>query len=291
MKRFVINLSSEYANLCSRVIAPSSSIRDLLIKRGVKKPVAVLPTGVDLAYFKGGDGQAFRRRHDIPAGGTVIGHVGRLAREKNLPFLASAVTGCLRDHPGAVFMVAGAGDAEQEIRRIFADRQLADRLIMPGILRQKELADCYRAMDIFVFASRSETQGLVLMEAMASEVPVIALQASGVDDVVEDGQNGLVLPADASTDDFAAAVNEALASGQAIAWQPAALRTAERFSRENCAADLFDLYQSTIQKQSGPKMKPDVLDTLKKNFSIEWELLQEKAAAMKNSLGEENAGQ
>ncbi|MCL7489621.1 MAG: glycosyltransferase [Desulfobulbaceae bacterium] len=284
MKRFVIHLSTEYANLCNSVIAPSSSIKTLLEKRGVRTPVVVLPTGVDLNFFKNGKADSFRHTHNIPGDHKIIGHIGRLAREKNLPFLAAAVSGFLKNHREYSFVVAGSGDAEKEIKKIFARHSLAHRLIMPGILRGTELADCYKAMDVFVFASKSETQGLVLMEAMAAGVPVIAVRASGVSDVVEDRKNGRILRANCSEKTFARAIADAFEAEDIARWRFAALHTAARFSRERCASMLRELYEKNRSKTPGPGLYSDTLDNIRKKLQVEWELLQEKASAVMQTL-------
>ncbi|MDW7773872.1 MAG: glycosyltransferase [Desulfobulbaceae bacterium] len=284
MKRFVINLATEYANLCNCIIAPSNSIKRLLEKRGVVRPVVVLPTGIDLEFFRQGKARIFRKRYNIPADYSIIGHTGRLAREKNLPYLASAVKRFLKKNNKFFFVVAGVGDAEKEIKKIFAAENLSHYLIMPGILKGRDLADCYKAMDLFVFASKSETQGLVLMEAMAAGVPVIALRASGVSDVVEDRKNGRILRANCSEKAFADAIAEAFKGDEIEQWRRAAPETARRFSRRNCAERLLAIYEETIRKNTRPDYQPDVLDTLRKKVKVEWELLQEKASAMMKTL-------
>ncbi|MEW6219165.1 MAG: glycosyltransferase [Thermodesulfobacteriota bacterium] len=284
MKRFVIHLAVAYANLCHRVIAPSTSIKALLEGRGVTAPVEVLPSGVDLDFFQAGRPEVFRRRMGIPAGQRIIGHVGRLAREKNLAFLAGAVSRFLAEREGFVFVVAGTGDSRDEIIRICEARGVGHRLILPGVLRGQELADCYRAMDLFVFASHSETQGLVLAEAMAAGVPVIALAASGVGDVVEDGKNGRILPAGSPEEAFASAMAAAFDSGAVRLWQPAALSAARRFARPRCAARLAALYETTLSGATSHRHETDLLDTVRRSLAAEWELLQEKAAAVRQSL-------
>jgi glycosyltransferase involved in cell wall biosynthesis len=291
LKRFVINLATEYANLCNQVIAPSTSVRKLLIERGVKSPISVLPTGIDLEFFRQGDPARFRRNHGISADTMIIGHVGRLAPEKNLPFLALSVARCLERNEGACFVVAGKGDAEQDIRKIFRHRGIADRLIMPGIFTGNGLADFYAAMDLFVFASRSETQGLVLAEAMAASTPVIALSASGVDDVVKDGVNGVMLAAGASETEFAQAIAAALADRPRLeSWGRGAGETAEEFSREKCVVKLLDLYQKSISGKRNPHdTEIDLLDSTLLAIKTEWELLQEKIAAAINSFSEDRA--
>ncbi|MDF1578988.1 MAG: glycosyltransferase, partial [Desulfobulbales bacterium] len=140
LKRFVINLATQYANLCNQVIAPSTSVGKLLLERGVKSPVEVLPTGIDLDFFKKGDGRRFREKHGIGQDTVVIGHVGRLAREKNLPLLATAVARYVREDARACFVVAGRGDAERSIRQVFRENNIEERLIMPGNFTGNELA-------------------------------------------------------------------------------------------------------------------------------------------------------
>lgn len=285
MKRFIIHLSTEYANLCSAVIAPSGSIKALLKKRGVSVPVVVIPTGIDLNFFNNGKADLFRKKFNIPAEQKIIGHIGRLAREKNLPFLTAAVTRFLKNNKGYSFVVAGTGDAEKEIIKMFAAHSLADRLIMPGILRGTELADCYKAMDIFVFASKSETQCLVLMEAMAAGVPVIAVRASGVSDVVEDRKNGRILRANCSEMGFAEAIADAFHGNNIEQWSRSAVQTANRFSREQSESKLMNLYDKMIYTPSGSAIQSDILDGIRKKIGVEWELLQEKAAAVMQTLG------
>jgi 1,2-diacylglycerol 3-alpha-glucosyltransferase len=291
MKRFVIHLATEYANLCNGVIAPSSGIKDLLKNRGVMRPITVLPTGVDIDSLSQGQAGAFRKKYTIPQDHKIIGHIGRLALEKNLPYLANAVSRFLKQNEKFVCVIAGSGVAEKAIRKTFAAEDLTHRLIMPGILQKTELADCYKAMDLFVFASKSETQGLVLMEAMAAGVPVIALSASGVDDVVENRKNGRLLPENCSEKDFAAAMAEAFESGEIGQWRQSASDTAQRFSRRHCADLLLELYETTIRNNARPERQTDVFDMIRNKVKAEWDLLQEKTSAMLQSLSETEQNQ
>ncbi|KJS01341.1 MAG: glycosyl transferase family 1 [Desulfobulbaceae bacterium BRH_c16a] len=288
LKRFVIQLATEYANLCHRVIAPSTDVKKLLISRGVQTIMNVLPTGIDVDFFKNGDGKRFRREHGIPEDTMVIGHVGRLAKEKNLPFLAGAVARALRKYGNACFLVAGKGDAEPEIKEIFEEQRLDKRLIMAGSLTGNNLADCYAAMDIFAFASLSETQGLVLAEAMAAATPVVALSASGVNDVMKDGVNGIRLEENTSEGQFGDALAQALADRkQLLSWSRNAFETAKTFSREKSTETLLQLYTKTISGvQNSQVAEIDVLDGALLAIKTEWELLQEKTAAALNSFSE-----
>ncbi len=288
LKRFVIELATGYANLCNHVIAPSSSVKNLLRERGVKSDITVLATGIDIDLFSRGDGRRFRERHGITDRTKVIGHVGRLAREKNLPYLAEAVANAVKERDRSCFLVVGTGDAEQEIRDIINGHGCAEQLVMPGSLTGEQLADAYAAMDIFAFASHSETQGLVLAEAMAASTPVIALKASGVEDVARHDVNGLVLAADASTDEFARALLALLDDGDRLAaLRRAARTTADEFSKENCTERLTELYRETIGNDHRPHhTDQDIIDSVLLAIKAEWELFQEKTKAAFTSFVE-----
>src|SRR5262249_10835710 len=161
--------------LCDGVIAPSASIASLIKRRGVTAPVTVVPTGIDTAAFAAGNGADFRRRFKVPARAFVAGHVGRLAPEKNLGFLAKAGAPFLKQNPRAWFLVIGSGPSEDALKKTFATHGVGDRLVLAGSHTGRSLHDGYRAMDVFAFSSRSETQGLVVAEAMAAGRPVVAL--------------------------------------------------------------------------------------------------------------------
>ncbi len=286
MKKLAIELATLYANLCTRVIAPSGSIARLISERGVTTPIEVIPTGVDIKFFQSGNGTTFRKAQGIPEGAPVIGHLGRLAPEKNLEYLAEVVALALKKMPDAArFLVVGAGPSEKAIRDIFHREGLTDRLIMPGKKTGRELADAYKAMDLFVFSSKSETQGMVLAEAMAAEVPVIALDASGTRDVIKDGENGRLLPEDTSASDFAREITGFFHEPEkAETWKENADKTARGLSRTAIAEKLARLYESlprdVPRKETGVEGVPDAWDEFLRTVKTEWMLLTEKRDAL-----------
>ncbi len=283
LKSFIIQLSTEYANLCHGVIAPSRSVAELLRKRGVFSPVAEIPTGIDVDFFSQGQGEKFRREHRISPDTALVGHVGRLAAEKNLPYLARAVALYLRRNPNCRFLVVGGGDAEKEIGQIFSAAKVSPQVTIVGPLQHKDLADAYRAMDLFVFASQSETQGLVLVEAMAAGTPVIALDASGAREVVEEGRNGRLLPDNTTVEDYAAAIGDFFHNrAQAEELRRHTLPTARLFSRTSSADRLIAFYEETIRQcgdcpPEGGEMS-DLISVMQM-LKTEWQLLNEKMTA------------
>jgi 1,2-diacylglycerol 3-alpha-glucosyltransferase len=296
MRRFAIRLSTDYANLCDRIVAPSRSIAELLAERGVRTPMTEIPTGVDTEFFASGNGERFRETRDIPANAAVVGHLGRLAPEKNLEYLARAVRDAVADRPDARFLVVGEGPAGDTLSEIFSEAGLADRLRTTGNLSGTDLADAYAAMDMFAFASKTETQGMVLTEAMAAGRPVVALDAPGAREVVRDRENGRLLAGDADEAAFARALGELLDDPDARRRMEAAVReTAEDFSRERCARRMADLYAGLTRERAlwaSPEKEAwsgfDGWDDLIRAAELEWELLAGKAnAAVQAVLNEE----
>ncbi|NNG03042.1 MAG: glycosyltransferase [Inquilinus sp.] len=290
LQRFVIDLSTSYANLCDQIFAPSRTIADLLRRRGVTAPISEVPTGLDLAAFHGGDGTRFRTRYDIPADAFLVGHIGRLAPEKNLAFLARAVVRFLRATPTARFAVVGGGPSEAAIRAIFAAAGLADRLVLTGTLTGDALVDAYRAMDVFAFASQSETQGMVLTEAMACGVPVVAVDAPGVREVVRDGENGRLLPVEDEAVFSAALADLAGRDTAALeAMQRSAEKTAEAFAIDRCADLALGLYRQCLDREVQQQRRDETpWERAMRLITAEWELLKGVAGATGAALGIED---
>lgn len=285
MQRFAIALATRYANLCDQVIAPSQSIADLLYDRGVTSPVTVIPTGVYLEKFATGEGAKVRRQYGIPADAVVIGHLGRLAPEKNLEVLARAVADTIYARPTAHFLVVGAGPSEQKIRDIFAAAGIADRLHMAGVLQQQSLADALHAMDIFAFASASETQGMVITEAMAAGLPVVAFDAPGVREVVESEKNGLLL-SEKSASALSTALGQLLDQPDKLnALGKGALATAEDFAMSRSAARALICFRSVLDSMAvRPKAERDWEDVLAW-IKAEWDILSSVAVAGTTAVG------
>jgi len=244
-KAFITELAAGYANLADQVIAPSASVRDVLLKRGVETPIDIVPTGVYVKNFEQGEGDKGRKRIKIPAAAYVVGHVGRLAPEKNLKFLAEAVALFLKKEEKSVFLVVGDGPSKETMEKYFKEQGLESRVYFTGALTGKKLMDAYHAMDIFAFSSLSETQGLVHTEAMAAGIPVVALDGPGVREVVRDGQNGrLIMEQDAKA--FAKALG--WCSSQNAAEKKnliaGARMTADEFSMERMTDRLLDVYRT-----------------------------------------------
>ena len=282
----VVNLATEYCDQCDQVIAPSESIRQLLLERGIRSPIQAIPTGIDLARFGAGSRQAFAARHGLPSGAFVAGHVGRLALEKNCVFLAKALVRFVQQAPERHALVVGDGDEREAFRAQFSEAGVADRLVLPGSLRGKALADAYASMDVFAFASKTETQGMVLAEAMAAGLPVVALDAPGSRDIVEEGHNGLNVRTE-SVEVFADALGEvaALPRERRDAMRSAARQTAKRYDQASCATEVLELYDRVCGRfEHRPESESDLLDSLQRRLNQEWEIWSARINAVNETL-------
>ncbi len=282
LKRVAIQLATEYCNLCDRIIAPSDSITRLLKARGVTTPIRTIPTGIDVDFFASGNGERYREQTGIDRKAKVIGHVGRLAMEKNLTFIADAVAANLRQFPDAVFLLVGDGEARDEMLERLTQQEVGGQIIAVGKLTGDALADAYAAMDWFVFASQTETQGLVIAEAMASGKPVCALDGPGVREIVHDGKNGLLLDSDASITDFTHALGSLMRDSEMSRRLAVNARmTAEDYGADRCVLHMLDCYADAIAGTVFTTTNHDPMpwDSLISGIEIEWDLFLEKVAA------------
>ena len=286
---FAAEVATRFANRCAAVVAPSESVRDLIVSRGVTVPVHVIPTGIDTRRLASGQGERARLRLGLPSGVPVVGHLGRLAAEKNLPYLAEAMGLALQRVPAARALVIGDGPARADMEKTFSALGVSGRVVFAGQLTGARLLDACAAMDLFAFASTSETQGLVLAEAMAAGTPVVALDASGVREVVYDGENGRLLPAEAATGDFAGALAGLLDEPAARASQAAAAHaTAAKLDRARTSARLLALYEETVASRRAADQDASALAKAVKpvveRIATEGRIIADKTGALLNAL-------
>lgn len=281
MKRFIIELSTRYANLADQVFAPSESIHDMLIERGVTSPVLVVPTGVNVERFAYGKGRDFLMKKHIPEDAFVVGHMGRLAPEKNLEFLARSVVAFMKERSEVVFLLVGTGPSQEAIEQIFAEAGMSGRLHMCGVLEKDDLADALNAMRVFAFASKSETQGMVLTEAMAAGLPVVAIDAPGVREVVVDASNGRMICVE-KEEAFAAALQWVYARSrdEMRTLIAAARATAEAFSMAASARKALAAYENLRPDPTIRQPEYELgWDQVRARIKAEWDILKTVAQA------------
>jgi 1,2-diacylglycerol 3-alpha-glucosyltransferase len=191
------------------LIAPSEPMRQVLLAYGVGTPIHVLPTGLPADRFNPGDGARFRELASLPAERPLLLYVGRIAHEKNIEFLLHSFKRLRARLPQAMFVIAGEGPALNALRQLARQLGLAEDVRFVGYLdRERTLLDCYAAAQVFVFASRTETQGLVLLEAMAQGAPIVSTAELGASSILTPDSGALVVPE--QEEEFAAAVAHVL---------------------------------------------------------------------------------
>ena len=196
VEALALALSRRFAASADAVIAPSAVIRDELQARGVAAPIAVVPTGVDPSHFRPGERAAARAGLGLPAEDPLLLYVGRLDREKSVDRVLLAFERVASTLPAARLVLVGRGTEAERLGRLAGALSGADRICFLGARPHATLPLYYQAADVFLFASETETQGLVLAEAAACGVPAVAVSAPGCDEVVRDGETGVLTKSD-----------------------------------------------------------------------------------------------
>ena len=244
---YVLKNAVGYANKADHVVVPTPSVRPLVQQWGVtNENITAVPTGVREAEFTGADGAALRARHGITKDATVLLSTARLSEEKNISFLFDAALRVLTDNPRAVFVVVSGGNLESAMKRKAARAKVLHRVIFVGQVERTELKDYYAVADIFVSASKSETQGMAIMEAMAMRLPVVSVDGPGVRDLIEHNTTGFLVGQ--RRDVFVRTVQKLIDDKhlRTKIGDAAAHVVSEQFSSEACTQKLLAVYKDAI---------------------------------------------
>ncbi|AQU99893.1 glycosyltransferase [Desulfococcus multivorans] len=181
-------------NRCNAIVVPTEASEHYLRTIGVKIPVFVVPTGIETDKFAKLyeiEGSGLRAEMGIADDELVLLSVSRLSAEKNISFMLEAVSYLAKNCSQRFkFVLIGEGPERERLYQTAETLGLRDTVLFPGAVPPERMPAYYSLGDIFVFASTSETQGMVILEAMASAMPVVAIRASGIDDFVVDGMTG-----------------------------------------------------------------------------------------------------
>jgi len=241
-RRFSVGQCNQVAAL----VVPSSPMQAVLTEYGVTTPMHVIATGLDLEAFVTPSGKDFRSHYRIDPKRPLLLYVGRAAHEKNIGFLINMLPRVLARHPATCLVIAGEGPARKALARQARKLGVEEAIMFVGYMRRDgQLQAAYRAADVFVFASRTETQGLVLIEAMALGTPVVSTAVMGTRDVLVNGEGCLVARED--LDDFADKVCALLDEPERRAeLSQRAVDYAAGWDENQKACQVAGLYQSLI---------------------------------------------
>jgi glycosyltransferase involved in cell wall biosynthesis len=233
----------DYANKCDCVIAPSESIKKMLLNQRIKSRVEVIPTGIDLDVFKNSNREIIRKKYNLGREQKLLLYVGRIAKEKNLEFLIKAFNLILKKKPNAYLMLVGRSSKKRYLIDLIKKFNLETRVFLVG--QSNAVQNYYAAADVFVFSSLSETQGLVLVETMAAGTPVVAIDSPGVRDVLNQ-KNGFMVKN--SIKDFSEKVVKLLDDEKLRErMSKNAVKTASDYSIEKMSKRMLKVYKSVIR--------------------------------------------
>jgi glycosyltransferase involved in cell wall biosynthesis len=238
-----------YANKADKVIIPTASVRSIIEGWGVNNSEIVdIATGVEREHFKNPDGEKIRESLKISQEKKVIMSISRFTQEKNVIFLLKSIIGVLKKHPKTVFVFGGEGYLKKEMQEIIAKEEMTERVIFPGMVKKNNIKNYLNAADIFVYASKSETQGTIITESMFSSLPIVAVNETGSQSLIEDGKSGILVPE--SEDDFQEAVEKILEDDDLSEnlRKNAKIESEKKYTSDVCADKMLEAYRSTIEK-------------------------------------------
>ena len=190
-------LIKRFANRCDGVIVPTYSTEEYLRMIGVTTPTFVQPTGIEYERFqavKPADVETLRKKLAL-SNEKVFISVARLSNEKNIDFMIEAIDRLRQESDVPFrFLMIGDGHQRDRLQKKIDSLELGSHFTLVGAVQPEEMALWYNLGDAFLFASKSETQGMVILEAMSAGLPVVAVRSSGIEDVVRDGLNGYKTP-------------------------------------------------------------------------------------------------
>jgi 1,2-diacylglycerol 3-alpha-glucosyltransferase len=194
-------LTKTYANAADAVIVPTKAVAGELRKQGVSAPICVVPTGINIDVFRRTErsaGVVVRDKYGIPHDAPLLLLVSRLAQEKNVRLAIEALERLRMRLPGAQLLLVGSGPMRHQLIELVREAKLGAAVHFAGAVEHSEIPSYYAAADVFVFPSVTETQGLVIAEAFAAGLPVVALDNPQTRDVFGEHLAGEIV-ADAQT--------------------------------------------------------------------------------------------
>jgi glycosyltransferase involved in cell wall biosynthesis len=187
-----------------KVISPTKNIKDLLVSYGVPgEHVVVIPTGIDVNKFEKEIEWDIRKEYGIHPDEKILLFVGRLGPEKNIDFLIKVFHKVFHEERNIKFIIIGDGVERNKLEELVLELDLHENIIFTGGKNRELVLDAYKQADLFIFASYTETQGLVVLESMAAGTPVVALGKMGVYDLLNHENAGGIMIKELNENDFA----------------------------------------------------------------------------------------
>ena len=233
-RRFARWVSRRQCNSVDGVVVPSKPMLDVLTQYGIDKPMSVIPTGIDKHFLTKRNSDVFKLNYQLPMDKKILLYVGRVAKEKNIEFLLHVVKNISREYKDILLLITGEGPADKDL-----DLKIKELGIykfvkrLPYLDRGNELPQCYSAADVFVFSSKSETQGIVPLEAMAQGTPVVAIAEMGIASVIKNNEGAFATKD--NLEEFVSCVKKLISNDKLHTSQS---KKAYKYVKENWAASV-----------------------------------------------------
>ena len=246
LKNAVHRWLRDFMQKCQHIIIPSESLREILTREyGLNARYSVIPTGTNLEPYVAADGKSLRAElgwNDE----TVLISVGRLAPEKNWDTLLKAFAKVYAEHPKVRLVLIGDGNARPGLEALAGELGITDRVTFTGAVPFDQVPRYLKAADVFTFASVTETQGLVTIEAMAAGLPIVAVDGPGTRENLEDGKQGYLVENDPEA--LANGLNKLFSEPEKIKrFSAQALKKAKTFDVNALTTRLLGVYEQAIQ--------------------------------------------
>ena len=225
------------------VIAPSRPVKDELLANRVRmKACEVVPTGIDTARFSPEKyDKKFLEKYGLGGGKRVLLHVGRLSREKRLDIVLKAIAELAPKEPDLHLMVVGSGPAADHFKETASKLGISSRVVFTGFLKDEDLPVAFASCEALVIASTFETQGLVVLEALASGTPVVGVRYRAIPEFIQEGKNGCLF----DQDDCASAIQRCLERSESM--MMSAVSSGREYSIDACTARLEKAYDLAVR--------------------------------------------
>lgn len=233
-RRFARWVSRRQCNSVDGVVVPSKPMLDVLTQYGIDKPMSVIPTGIDKHFLTKRNSDVFKLNYQLPMDKKILLYVGRVAKEKNIEFLLHVVKNISREYKDILLLITGEGPADKDLDLKIKELGIYEFVKrLPYLDRGNELPQCYSAADVFVFSSKSETQGIVPLEAMAQGTPVVAIAEMGIASVIKNNEGAFATKD--NLEEFVSCVKKLISNDKLHTSQS---KKAYKYVKENWAASV-----------------------------------------------------
>jgi len=245
---YMVKKATKYADQADAVVVPTDSIIPILRKWGVKnKTIVPVATGVEESAFANPDGKKIREKYGIGSDEIVLFLVSRLTTEKNMEFLFRSLVSILQKDGRIKFVICGDGDLKPKLKDFCQKENIEKQVIFAGVVSRKEIKNYFAAGDIFVYASKSETQGMIVTEAMYSGLPIVAVDATGSKSLILNNGNGYLVKE--NEEEFSEAVFKLIEDENLRKkFGEVSKKIAKSFTSSVCAEKLLSVYGEAIRK-------------------------------------------